>query len=509
MANALVAAGSPGRLSPGLVRLLTSTSIVLATIMQTLDSTIANVALPHMQGSMSASLEQISWMLTAYMVGTAVFTPLTGFAERRLGRKQVFMYSVIGFTIASFLCGTANSLVEIVGWRFVQGATGAAIIPLCQSIMMDLFPPAQRGSAMALWGIGVMIGPIVGPTLGGYLTDEFNWRWVFFINVPIGIISTIGILRFLPDTPIDRANRFDWFGFLLLSIALCSLQIMLDRGQHRDWLESTEIVIEALIAAAAFWMFVVHMFTSSNPLISPGTFRDTNFVVGLAIMFLLGVVILATMALLPTFLQTLLGYPVQVAGWLLAPRGLGTMLGMYMIGQLSRIIPPHRIIGLGVILMAGSLWQMSGFNFNTSVTEIAVSGLIQGFGMGFVFVPFSLVTFYTLEPRYRTEGASMFSLVRNIGGAIGLSVVISYLSRLVQTNHAILVEHVNPFSNAGEMMASFVGALGAQAVPLMELEVARQATMLAYVHDFQFMATSIMGAFPLLLLLRAPDRPLK
>lgn len=497
-----VAAGGRTRLSPALVRALASTSIVIATIMQTLDSTIANVALPHMQGTMSASLEQISWMLTAYMVGTAVFTPLTGYAERRLGRARLFLTAVIGFTIASFLCGTSTTLVEIVGWRFVQGASGAAIIPLCQSIMMDLFPPAQRGQAMALWGVGVMIGPVIGPTLGGYLTDEFSWHWVFFINVPIGIVAAIGVAKFLPDTPAIKTTRFDWFGFVALSIALCSLQLMLDRGQTHDWFESTEIVIEFLVACAAFWIFLVHMFTAPAPLVSPGPFKDRNFTLGLGIMFLLGVVILATMALLPTFLQTLLGYPVQTAGLLLAPRGVGTMLGMMMVGQLSRIVPPHRIVGIGVVMMAGSLWQMSGFNFNTGELEIAVSGVIQGFGMGFVFVPLSLVTFYTLEQRYRTEGASMFSLVRNIGGSIGLSVVVAYLARQTQSNHAILTEYVTPYADSVEVMANAASGLPMEALPLLEMEVTRQASLLAYVQDFEFMAIATLAALPMMLFLR-------
>jgi len=493
------------RLSPTTQRVLASTSIILATIMQTLDSTIANVALPHMQGTMSASLDQISWMLTSYMIATAIFTPLTGFLERRLGRARLFLLAVIFFTLASFLCGIAASLEQIVLFRLMQGAAGASIIPLCQSVMMDLFPPAKRGPAMALWGIGVMIGPIIGPTLGGYLTDEFSWRWVFFINVPIGIVSAIGIARFLPDTPIDRSSRFDWFGFTMLSLALGSLQLMLDRGQTLDWFESREVVIELLIAGAAFWMFAVHMFTSSSPFISPQIFRDINFVLGLCIMFLLGVVMIATMALLPTFLQNLLGYPVQTAGWLLAPRGLGTMMGMFLVGKLTEYIEPRHMVALGVLMLAGSLWQMSGFSFDTSRLEIIWSGLFQGIGMGFVFVPLSIVTFYTLQPRYRTEGASMFSLVRSIGGSIGLSVVIAYLTRATQSNHAHLVEHITPFSNAAEAMVGTVGLLGPENLPMIEREVMRQASMLAYIQDFEFMTIGTLCAIPLLLMLR-PSR---
>jgi DHA2 family multidrug resistance protein len=276
----------------------------------------------------------------------------------------------------------------------------------------------------------------------------------------------------------------------------------LDRSQTRDWFESPEIVVEAMIALTAFWIFLVHMFTDRAPLVSPQIFRDLNFVLGLGIMFLLGVVILATMALLPTFLQTLLGYPVQAAGWLLAPRGVGTMLGMLIVGQMSRVIAPHRIVGLGVLLLSGSLWQMSGFNFNTGQIEIAISGVIQGFGMGFVFVPVGLVTFYTLEPRFRTDGASLYSLVRNIGGSIGLSIVVSYLARATQTNHAILTEHVTPFSNAAEIMAGPAAGLGVDALVLLEGEVARQAAMLAYVQDFEFMALATLVALPMMLMLK-------
>jgi len=489
---------------PRAVRVLASVSIVLATIMQTLDSTIANVALPHMQGAMNAAQDQISWVLTSYVVATAICTPLTGYLERRLGRRRLFLLAIIGFTVASVMCAGATSLSQLVVSRLIQGAAGACIIPLCQAVLIDLFPPEERGPAMALWGVGVMIGPILGPTLGGYLTEAYSWRWVYLINLPLGTLAAFGVAAFLQDSAIDKRAKFDMFGFTVLSIALGSLQMMLDRGQMQDWFSSTEIVVTAAISVAALWVFVIHMFSAPEPFVSPHLFRDVNFVMGLAIIFLLGIVLLATMALLPVFVQTLLGYPVQAAGLILAPRGLGTMAAMALVGVLVKRYDSRHLVALGVALMSFSLWQMSQFTLDTGTTPIIVSGVIQGLGMGFVFVPLSVVTFYTLDARQRTEGASIYSLLRNIGSSIGVSVVMTYLSRSTQTNHAILSEHISPYAEAvrsGAMVGS--GALDPLlALPMMNAEVTRQAAMLAYASDFQLMLVLTLFAVPFLIFLR-------
>lgn len=489
---------------PKVSRVLASVAIVTATIMQTLDSTIANVALPHMQGTMNAAQDQISWVLTSYVVATAIATPLTGFLERKLGRRRLFLFAITGFTIASVMCAAAGSLEQLVTARIIQGAAGGCIIPLSQAVLIDLFPPEERGPAMALWGVGVMIGPILGPTLGGYLTDVYSWRWVYLINLPLGTLAALGVAAFLDDSEVDPHAKFDVFGFTLLSVALGSLQLMLDRGQTLDWFASAEIAAELAIALAAFWMFVVHILTTTEPFISPQPFRDVNFVMGLAIIMLLGVVLLATMALLPVFVQTMLGYPVQTAGMILAPRGIGTMTAMALVGVLVKHIDARILVGLGVALMSVSLWQMAQFTLETGAAPVIISGVLQGLGMGFVFVPLSVVTFYTLPPRFRTEGAAIYSLARNIGSSIGVSVVMTYLSRSSQANHAILSENISVYAEpfrSGAMLGT--QGFDPQAIlPMLNAEVTRQAAMLAYAADFRLMMALTLAAVPFLIFLR-------
>ncbi|MBL8629002.1 MAG: DHA2 family efflux MFS transporter permease subunit [Rhodospirillaceae bacterium] len=491
-------------IAPGTARLLASVSVVAATIMQTLDTTIANVALPHMQGSMNASIDQVSWVLTSYMVATAISTPLTGYLERRLGRRKLFIGAVAFFVMASVLCGLALSLEQIVLYRLIQGAAGAAIIPLAQASMQDLFPPEQRGQAVALWGMGVMIGPILGPTLGGYLTDAYNWRWIFFINVPIGLMAAIGLATFLPDTPVERRTKFDLFGFTMLSIALASMQLMLDRGHTLDWFSSPEIVIEALLAGAFAWVFLVHMFTAREPFMSPIPFRDLNFVVGISVMFLMGVILFAIMAMLPTFLQTLLGYPVTTAGNALVSRGVGTMISMALAGRLIGKYDVRILIGFGIICMGSSLWQMSDFTLDTPAMPIILSGFTQGIGMGFIYVPLSAAAFSTMPARFRTESAATFSLSRNIGSSIGVSAITTNLAESTQANHAILSQHINPFSRALDTQLGQGGGMSgdvSQALPLLNMEVTRQATMLAYIEDFQILLLLVLLTIPMVLFL--------
>src|SRR5712664_2964672 len=288
---------------------LLTVCVMLATIMQALDTTIANVALPYMQGSLSATLDQINWVLTSYIVAAAIMTPVTGFLAMRFGRKRLFLVAVAGFTVASILCGIATTLPEMVLFRLIQGIFGAPLVPLSQSVLLDSYPQEKHGSAMAMWGIGVMVGPILGPTLGGWLTEYYNWRWVFYINLPIGILAWLGLAAFVRETPIDRSRRFDLLGFALLSVALGAFQMMLDRGQSLDWFQSREVMLEAMLAGLAFYLFLSHMFTSDQPFIEPRLFKDRNFSVGLVFIFMVGVVLLATMALLPPFMQNLMGYP--------------------------------------------------------------------------------------------------------------------------------------------------------------------------------------------------------
>ncbi|HEU4618378.1 MAG TPA: DHA2 family efflux MFS transporter permease subunit [Gammaproteobacteria bacterium] len=483
-------------------------SIMLATIMQVVDMTIVNVALPHMQGNMSATQDQISWVLTSYIVAAAIMTPVTGVLAARFGRKRLFAGSVVGFTIASALCGWATSLDQIVIYRVLQGAVGASLVPLSQAVLLDTYPREKHGSAMALWGVGVMVGPILGPTLGGYLTEYYSWRWAFYINVPVGVLALLGILAFVPETERQPNRGFDFFGFAMLSIAIGSLQLMLDRGNSLDWFGSREIVAEAVIAALAFYMFLVHMFTAEKPFIEPALFKDRNFAAGLTLMFVVGVMLLATLALLPPFLQNLLGFPVVTAGLVLAPRGIGTMFAMLAVGRLVTRVDTRYLVLFGLTMTAISMWQMAGFNLEVGVRDIVVTGVVQGVGLGFIFVPLSTAAFATLDQRYRNEGTAMFSLIRNIGSSIGISLVVTVLGQRTQINHAGIGANLTPFRDAMHWLPR-MWDLGTPMGPVaLEGEVTRQAVMLAYLDDFRFMTLMTLLAVPLLLLLRpAPRRP--
>jgi MFS transporter, DHA2 family, multidrug resistance protein len=502
----MTAAAEPSReVNRGLI----SISVMLATVIQALDTTIANVALPNMQGSLSATLDQVSWVLTSYIVAAAIMTPPTGYLASRFGRKRVFLACVAGFTITSMLCGAATSLPEIVVFRFLQGACGAGLVPLSQSVLLDSYPREKHGHAMAMWGVGVMVGPIIGPTLGGWLTDAYSWRWVFYINLPIGILAFLGLAAFIPENARDRARPFDWFGFVLLSVAIGGMQMMLDRGQSQDWFSSAEIVVEAVIACLFLYMFVVHMFTAEHPFVEPALFRDRNFAVGQVFIFVIGVLLLATMALLPPFLQNLLDYPVLAAGWVMMPRGMGTMVAMFIVGKLVGKVNARALIVFGMALTATSLWEMSQFDMNVGAWPIIWSAIMQGAGFGFIFVPLSTLTFVTLAPKYRTEGSSMYSLLRNLGSSIGVSIVIAQLAQNTQANHAAIAETLTPYRDALNPAIlphawNWTTQAGAMAL---NAEVTRQAATIAYIDDYRLLMWVMVLALPLVLLLRPPRRP--
>ena len=504
MSAAVTAASETTPLERG----LTTVSIMLATIMQALDTTIANVALPHMQGSMAATQDQISWVLTSYIVAAAIMTPPTGFLAARFGRKKLFMVSVTGFTIASMLCGAAVSLPEMVLFRLLQGAFGAGLVPLSQAVLLDTYPKEKHGSAMAMWGMGVMLGPILGPTLGGYLTEFYNWRWVFYINLPVGLMALFGIMAFVPETKKKIGLSFDWFGFALLSLAIGALQMMLDRGESQNWFSSWEIIIEIALAIMCLYMFIVHMFTAKNPFLEPGLFTDRNFVIGLFFIFIVGVVLLATLALLPPFLQNLMGYPVMTAGMLLAPRGVGTMIAMMFVGRLVGKVDIRLLILFGLFMTALSLYQMMGFTTDVSEYTIIRTGIIQGIGLGFIFVPLSTITFATLNPHYRTEGTAMFSLMRNIGSSIGISVMTTMLTQNTQVVHSSLAATLTPFRMALQspwLPESWDWQTATGAIALNKI-VTAQASTVAYLNDFQAMMWIVIAVVPLLMLMQGPKR---
>jgi DHA2 family multidrug resistance protein len=480
---------------------LITLSVMLASIMQALDNTIANVALPRIQGSLSATQDQMTWVLTSYIIAAAIMTPLSGWLAGQIGRKRVFLFSIVGFTIASALCGLSQSLPEIVLARLFQGLCGAALIPMSQAVLLDINPPDQHAKAMAIWVMGVTIGPILGPALGGWLTENYNWRWVFYINVPFGILSFLGILTFMPETQL-RKSRFDFFGFTALSLAIGSFQLMLDRGQLKDWFSSTEIWIEAIVAGTSFYLFVVHMLTTTKqPFVSPALFKDRNFLTGNVFIFVVGVVLFATLALLPPLLQDLMNYPVVLTGMVTAPRGIGTLVAMFIVGKMMGKIDTRVIIAAGFALTAFSLWQMTGFYLQMDTSSVIWSGLAQGFGTGFVYVPLAAITFATLSPQFRNEGTAVFSLIRNVGSSVGISGVETMLTRNTQLMHSRLADQVTPFSDVLHSQAP--GALTTvNGLSALNAEVTGQAAMIAYNNDFKLMMVLTLCAIPLVLLLR-------
>src|ERR1700726_745575 len=439
MASTAAASGTANR---GMI----TATVMLATLMQALDTTIANVALPYMQGSLSATSDEINWVLTSYIVAAAIITPATGWLEARFGRKPLFLVSVIGFIVTSMLCGAAVSLTQIVVFRLLQGVFGAPLVPLSQSVLLDAYPREQQGQAIAVFGLGGMLGPILGPTLGGWLTDSYSWRWVFYVNVPFGILCALGILLFLgrrADRPM--AGRLDWLGFATLSLGIGALQLFLDRGERLDWFASHEIQLEAALCVLGFYLFTVHTLSARDPFIDPALFRDRNFVIGIILIFIVGVVLLATLALLTPYLETLMNYPVLTAGLVLAPRGFGTMLAMVIAGQLLRYTDPRLMIAAGLGITGFALYLMTGFTPDVSQATLVRTGLVQGFGIGCVFVPLSTVAFGTLAPARRTQATGLFNLMRNIGSSIGISMMSYLLVRNSATEQAALVEHITPY----------------------------------------------------------------
>lgn len=486
------------------IRALVTVSVMLATIMQVLDTTIANVALPHMEGGLSATQDQITWVLTSYIVAAAIGTPLTGWLAGRFGRKRVFLLSIAGFTLASVACGISTSLVQIIAARLLQGLFGAALVPLSQAVMLDINPPAKHAQAMAVWGMGVTVGPILGPALGGWLTDSYNWRWVFYVNVPIGIVAFLGILIFMTETTVST-RKLDLFGFASLSIAIGALQLFLDRGEIQDWFDSVEIWIESLTALIAFAFFLAHTATvETTSFFNRALARDRNFVTGCGIYFVVGAVLYATRALLPPLLQNLMQYSVVDAGFATAPSGAGSMIAMMLAGRLVGPLKARNLIGCGFAIAAFSLWQMSHYNLYMGEGTVIWSGFLQGLGLGLISVPLTTATFSTLAPQLRGDGTSIYSLSRNIGSSIGISFVQTELTRNTQIAHSSLVEHINAYNPLAQAnVLPWIWNLDTSSgLAALNAEVTRQASMIAYVDDFWLLFLLTLVVMPFLALMR-------
>ena len=486
-------------------RALITLSVMLATIMQVLDTTIANVALPSMTGDLGASQDTITWVLTSYIVASAIMTPVTGWLADRIGKRELFLVSILGFVATSLACGIAWNLSSMVLFRLLQGVFGAAIVPLSQTFLLDINPRERAGQAMAMWGAGIMVGPIIGPTLGGWLTESYNWRWVFLINLPVGALAIAGCLLWLPRAP-RRERRFDLAGFAMLSVALGALQLMLDRGGEVDWFSSPEIWTYALLCLSGFWVFGVHITTREHPFLDPAMLRDRNFRIGLMFIFVVGIILLASLALLPPMLSRILGYPVITTGMVMAPRGIGTMISMIVVGRLVRRLDPRHLVLAGLALTTLSLWEMTGFTPQMDSLPVIRSGVVQGLGLGLVFVPLSTIAFATLDPRFRADATSLFSLVRNIGSSIGISLVTVALTRNIQINHTELSAYISAFNPVLWQVNPSAAAGQPMALTQMDMLVNAQAAMISYVDDFKLMMWVTIAAMPLALILKRPAR---
>ncbi|QNQ11023.1 DHA2 family efflux MFS transporter permease subunit [Sphingomonas alpina] len=501
-----MAEAAPGTpLLPVRQRGLLTVGVMGAMIMQILDTTIANVALPHMQTSLGATVDTVTWVLTSYIVASAIAIPATGWLSGRFGSRNLFLFAVAGFIVASMLCGTAVSLEEMVAFRIFQGVTAAFIGPLSQTAMLDINAPENQAKAMSVWGMGVMVGPIMGPVIGGWLTESYNWRWVFYVNLPIGI-ATFAILWFLLPSRPRETRSFDITGFALIGIAVASFQLMLDRGQQEDWFSSWEIIVEGGVAMAALWMGIVHLATANKPLFDRALFKNRNLVVGMFFMVVIGISTMAPMALLPPMLQSLFGYPVIDTGLMLAPRGVGVLLSMALAARLMGKVDTRIVIAVGLGIFAFSLRQMAGWSLEMDFWPVITSGFIQGIGMGLVFMPLNSLAFATLSGAYRTDGASLLNLMRSIGQSAGISMVTTLLARNIQQSHADLSSHITattiPALDLGAL--DRFGSLSDAAFGFADGMINQQAAMVAYIDDFYLMAGISIAVVPLVFLLSKP-----
>jgi MFS transporter, DHA2 family, multidrug resistance protein len=496
---------------PGLRRNMVTICAMTATIMQALDTTIANVALPYMQGTLSASQDQINWVLTSYIVAAAIMTAPVGWIANRFGRKRIFILCSGGFTFASVLCGLAQDIDQMVLFRLLQGMFGAALVPLSQAVMLDTYALHERAKAMAIWGMGVMMGPIMGPSLGAWLTETYSWHWVFFVNLPFGVFTVLGLLVFMDETKKNFDLRFDWFGFFALAVGIGALQIALDRGEQLGWLESNEIIAEFIVSAAGFYYFFAHSLTTDRPFIQFAIFKDRNFIGGCVFMAVMGLVLFSTMALASPYLQNVIGYPIITAGLLLASRGCGTFVAMMMVGRLMRHIEARTLIISGLGLTGLSLFYMTGWTDQTGVSEIVTLSIVQGFGFGLVFVPLSTVAFLTLPNNLRTDGTSMLTLMRNVASSIGISIVIAQLTEGSRRVYSVLSEHINPFNHALQMpdVSSIINLTTDKGRAMADVMVALQSQIIAFSQDYQMVMLFTLCAIPLAIMIGSTKAALR
>ncbi len=472
---------------------------------QVLDATIQNVALSHMQTSLGASSDTISWVLTSFIIAGAIFTPITGWLADKVGSRRLFLLATFGFMAASALCGAATSLGQMVAFRAIQGVAGAFLLPISQTVIYDVTPPSEQSKMMGIWGVVVMVAPISGPFLGGFLTEEMSWRWVYYVNLPIGVPALVILWFLMPSRPIIQ-RKLDKFGYIAIAIGLGTLQLLLDRGQGRDWLESREIIFELVVVFCAFWLFFTHTIFTSHPLFQPKLFKNANFIAGFLFMMVMGVTNIALGAALPGLFQNVFHYSVLQSGLMMAPRGLGVLSMMYFTNLIMKHVDFRYMICFGYLIAAYSMHTMTYWTLETDAAPMIISGFIQGIGLGFVFMPMNLIAFSTLEPQLRTDGASLLALSRNLGGSFGISFMVTMLSRLIQTNHAEIGAHVTAsvvngvdLPNTIDRMQGYGGAI----MMMVDGQVNRQAVMIAYLDNFRAITWLLLIVAPLPFLLKA------
>ncbi len=482
-------------------------TVTLATLLFAMTVTISYVVLPQMQGSLSATQDQIAWSVTFNLVATAVGTPAAGWLANRFGRRALMFWCVTGFSVASLLCGTATTLEALIAYRVIQGLMGAPITPLSQAIILSTFPRHQHGLATAVWGMGVVCGPIIGPTIGGFIAEAYNWRWVFFMTFPVCVVSILSVLVFITDRERNASIRLDWTGFLALSIAVASFQLMLDRGERLDWFDSLEIVIEACLAGLGLYLFAVHSLMAEKPFLDPKLLRDRNFALGLFFAFAFGGLAFVPMVLLPTMLQDLQGFPDSVIGIVLASRGVGSMIGNFVVVAMGRFDPR---IGLAIGFTSQSLsgFMMAQFDLNVSMFDVMWTSAFQGFGNSFLWVPLTVIAFGTLSPSRMGEATAVFHLVRNLGSAIVISICVGVVVHSTSVSYSVISEHLSLFNEAFGIASvagnwSLDSALG---LARLSGEVDRQASMIGYINGFYVFSAFAISVVPFILFLDKPRR---
>jgi DHA2 family multidrug resistance protein len=486
-------------------RALVTAGLMLATLMNIIDSTIANVALPHIQGSVSAAQDQITWVITSYIVATAMMTPLTGWMALKIGRRPLFITSVAAFIIASVACGLATSLPQIVAFRILQGFAGAAMMPLSQAALVDMWPGEMLPRVMSIWSGVIMVGPLLGPTLGGWLTEHYTWRWVFFINVPIGAVSLVLLSLFMRRDDAGRARPFDAMGFVTLVLFIGASQLMVDRGPGQDWFYAKEIWFWAVLAGCAAYIFVIHSATTEHPFFHPDILRDRNYIACVAFNFFVSMVLFSTTTLLPSFMQTLLGYSALQSGLVSMAGGCGSLLSAFIAPSVARWLGPRRTILLGISLAAAALWRMAHFDLSMTARDIMIANFIQGLGSVLMFNSVNVLSYANLASQHRTEGAVFSNVIRTMGGSLGIAILQAFLIRQQATAGSRLAEHLSPGDPI--LRWSMPGSLDSlQGLARLQGEVTRQGAMIGYVTVFAWMTLAVFLILPPLLLLMKPGK---